>query len=264
MKITIIIPMYNSENTIIDALDSIKSQTRLDSVKEIIIINDGSTDNSEFIVKEYINNHTNMPIKLVTTENRGVSSARNLGMKMATSEWIALLDSDDIWLPHKLERQIAIIENEPSIDFLGCGYNDATLRIMFKPIRKLYRANIKDLCIKMFPVTPSALFKRDIFNEIGGFNETLRYAEDGNYFMQICLKYRYYYLPENLVSIGHGKRPFGDKGLSANLKGMYQGNIYTINNLASKKEISIPFYLFLRVFYLAKYIRRKVITCLYR
>ena len=112
----------------------------------------------------------------------------------------------------------------------------------------------------MFPVTPSALFRKSIYDEIGGFDTNFKYAEDGNYFMKICYAYNYYYLPENLVRIGHGKRPYGDKGLSANMKGMYEGNVRTIKMLKNEKKISFAFYCFLRLFYYAKHIRRILIV----
>ena len=170
------------------------------------------------------------------------------------------MDSDDEWLPKKIERQVLTIEANPEIDFLGCGYGETDLKILWRKVDKLYKATLKDLCIKMFPVTPAAMFRKAIFEEIGGFDTEYKHAEDGNYFMKICHAYNYYYLPESLVSIGHGKKPFGESGLSANMKGMYDGNVRTIKALRKEKKISNAFYLFLRCFYYAKYIRRIIIV----
>lgn len=255
-KISVVIPMYNSEATILDALESVRNQTCFGNILEIIVVDDGSCDSSLAIVKKYISTHEEMNIKLITQTNKGVSVARNVGMENSEGEWIALLDSDDEWLPNKIERQMQIINENSEIDFLGCGYDNVELKILFKRIDCLYKATLKDLCIKTFPVTPSVIFRRKIFNEIGGFDPMYKYAEDGNYFMKICQKYNYYYLPESLVSIGHGKNPFGEKGLSANMRGMYEGNVRTIRTLKKENKISKGFYIFLQLFYYVKYIRR--------
>lgn len=182
MNFSVIIPMYNSENTITKTLDSVKEQTAYDRILEIIVVNDGSTDNSLNIVKEYILYNDDLPIILIDKLNGGVSSARNAGMRISRGEWIALLDSDDEWLSNKIEIQLKTIEKNPDIDFLGGNSNGLSLRIIFKKIDNLYKASVKDLCLKSFPVTPAAVFRRRIIDEIGYFDEEQKYAEDGNYF----------------------------------------------------------------------------------
>ncbi|MEH7440146.1 glycosyltransferase family A protein, partial [Neobacillus drentensis] len=93
--ISVVIPMYNSKDTIERALDSIKNQTAFHEIGEIIVVNDGSKDNSLEIVKRYSESNKSMQIKIIDKENGGVSTARNAGLKMAQGEYIALLDSDD-------------------------------------------------------------------------------------------------------------------------------------------------------------------------
>ncbi|KHL96000.1 glycosyltransferase [Paenibacillus sp. IHB B 3415] len=260
MKVSVIIPMYNSENTITNTLNSVKIQTAYNEILEIIVINDGSTDDSLNMVNDYILVNHDMPIILIDKMNGGVSSARNAGMKISMGEWIALLDSDDEWLPNKIEVQLKTIEKHPYIDFLGGDSNGLGLRILFKKIDSLYKASVKDLCLKSFPVTPAAFFRRKIINEIGYFDEEQKYAEDGNYFLRICAYYNYYHLPIQMVNCGGGKPTFGYSGLSANLKGMYDGNVKNIKDLKRESIISIDFYLFLRLFFWAKYIRRIIIS----
>lgn len=259
-KVSVVIPMYNSEKTIVKALNSIKNQTALGLIHEIIIVNDGSTDNSLNIVKEYIKNNKDMPIVIIDESNAGVSAARNTGMKIAKGSWISLLDSDDEWLPRKIEIQMQIIQDYPQIDFLGGDIDDKGLKILWKKINGLYKANIKDVCLKMFPQTSAAIFKRSIFKKIGGYDENQSYAEDGNYFLKICSHYNYYHLPVQMVCYGGGKPGFGCSGLSANLKGMYEGNLKNIKELKRESIISGSFYIFLRVFYWMKYVRRILIT----
>lgn len=258
--ISVIIPVYNREDTIIDALNSIKNQTALKEIIQIIVVDDGSTDKSIEIVEKYRNDNPNLPIELFKQSNGGASVARNTGLKNAKGEWIAFLDSDDEWLPNKIERQLEITNEVPEIDFLGTGCDDIPLSILGRKINKLYKANINDLLLKCFPCTPTILMKKNIFDQIGGFDERWRYAEDGEYFTRICLSFNYYYLPESLVITGHGKRSFGESGLSSNLKAMYEGNVNIIKRMKEKHNISNSFYLFLRVFYYLKYIRRIVIS----
>lgn len=259
-KISVVIPMYNSENTIINTLNSIKNQTAFNYILEIIVVNDGSKDSSLSVVKKYIDDNKNMPIIFIDKHNEGVSCARNIGMKNAKGDWIALLDSDDIWLPNKIEIQMKMIEEHCEIDFLGGDINDKGLKILWKRINGLYKADVKDVCLKMFPQTSAAIFKRSIFEEIGGYDENQKYAEDGNYFLKICAHYNYYHLPVQMVYYGGGKPGFGFSGLSANLREMYKGNIKNIKELKKNLIISASFYKFLRIFYWIKYIRRILIT----
>lgn len=260
MQVSVIIPMYNSEKTIIAVLNSVKNQTAIKDIGEVIIVNDGSNDNSKNLVEEYIAENSKLNIKLLEQENKGVSSARNLGMENSKCELIALLDSDDVWHPLKIEKQLSLFESNQDIDFLGGPVNNHQLRILFKKIDRLYKVKIKDLCLKSFPHTPTVLFKKRIYDEIGGFDENQKYCEDLNYFMKICLEYGFYYSPESMVEIGFGKPPFGHSGLSGNLKKMHEGTIKNIQELKQVSAISKRFYLFLRVFYWFKYIRRIIIT----
>lgn len=108
MKVSIVIPTYNRSRYITDTVDSILNQSFTDY--EIIIINDGSTDNTEEVLEPYKNK-----IKYLKTKNQGIAVARNEGMKLATGEYIAQLDDDDLYYPYKLDLQVTILENHPDI-----------------------------------------------------------------------------------------------------------------------------------------------------
>ncbi len=260
IQISVVIPMYNSSKTIIKVLNSVLSQTEVESIKEIIVVDDGSVDNSVDLVQKYKDKNKKISIRILKKRNGGVSSARNLGIKESKGNWIALLDSDDLWNSDKIEKQVKTIRANPQIDFLGCGTDNIPLKILWRKVDTLYKANIKDLCLKSFPATPTILFRKSIIDKVGCYDENQRYAEDGNFNMKVCLNYNYYYLPLSLVKLGFGKKPFGDKGLSSNMKGMYRGNVKNIKELRKNKTISLTFYLFLRGFYWMKYIRRLVIV----
>ena len=118
VNFSVIIPMYNSKDTIQSVIESVINQTYKEPI-EIIVINDGSKDGCEKIVENMIlNNQTNRTIKLINKENGGVSSARNRGIKEASGEYLAFLDSDDIWHPKKLELIFEALKDD-SIKFIG-------------------------------------------------------------------------------------------------------------------------------------------------
>ena len=116
--ITVIIPLYNGEKTIEKIFDAIVNQTKAEFIKEIIVINDGSTDSSKKIVEEY-KKTSPISINLINCKNGGVSKARNVGLQNAKTKWVALCDSDDEWFLDKIEHQANIINANPDIDFLG-------------------------------------------------------------------------------------------------------------------------------------------------
>lgn len=258
-SVSVIIPLYNSEDTIITVLDSVKKQTAIYLIKEIIVVNDGSTDNSLDLVKQYKNNNQDLPILIIDKTNGGVSSARNAGMKVANGNYIALLDSDDKWLPEKIEKQMRIMSNDRKMYFLGSRTSDKPFKILIREINTLYKASIKDICLRNFPQTSSVIFKKEVISKLGYFDETQRYGEDINYFQKICVNYNYYVLPEKLVENDFFKPFFAYNGLTSNLKGMHAGTIKNIKELKNENIISDSFYMFLRCFYEFKYVLRVVI-----
>lgn len=259
-NISVIIPMFNSSKTIIKVLDSVRNQTALEYIKEVIVVNDGSTDDSLEKVKKYQKTYTEIPIKLINQKNQGVSKARNVGLKQAKGEYIALLDSDDVWQKNKIERQMQILEKHPDIYFLGASSINKPLRLFFwKKITGLYKANPKDICWISFPVTSSVIFKRTVINDIGYFNEKRMYSEDIEYFQRFFKKYNYYYLGEKLVEMNIGKKYFGQIGLTSNLREMHLGRQYNLYLLYKQNIISYKFYIFMKIFNEFKYFRRLVL-----
>lgn len=260
-QVSVVIPLYNRQEKIVRALDSIRTQTALNRICEIIVVDDGSTDQSVQAVSNYHLKYPFLPIKLICQENRGPSSARNRGMSAATGYYIAFLDSDDEWITDKLEIQLTLMDANEDIDFLGGGEDDKPLRILFKTTPKLYKATLTDLLLKSFPVTPSIIFKQKIYTTIGGFDEQISYYEDCDYLQQICaFGYGYYYLAEKMVICDRDKPKFGAVGLSSNLKKIYEDCITSLKKRLKDKKISLRFYVFLRMFYFAKHIRRLIIT----
>lgn len=258
-KVSVVIPMYNSEKTVLQTLNSVISQTVLPY--EIIVVNDGSTDKSKKVVEQFIIENKILPIKLVNKKNGGVSTARNEGIRAAAGNWIALLDSDDEWLPNKLHRQLEVIEKNPQIDFLGTNRNDEYFNsILWKKLDYLTKISPKLLMVKFIFVVPTVIFRKSIVDHVGLFDETQRYAEEGNYFIRIAHKFNCYLLNESLVVTGGGKAHFGHSGLSGNLKEMELGELKNLKDAKGLKIINIFEYYGLVLFSLLKYLRRLLIV----
>lgn len=252
--------MYNSESTIQRTLNSVIDQL-YDGTLEIIVVDDGSTDHSREIVEKYIADHLEFDIKLVHQLNGGSSKARNQGIRNASYEWVALLDSDDEWLPNKLKRQVYVLQNNPHIDFLGSSRNGERFNwVLWKKLGNLSRVSPKMLMVRFVFVVPTIIFKKEIVDSIGFFDENQRYSEEGNYFIRIAQKFNCYLLNESLVITGGGKPHFGHSGLSGNLKEMEKGELKNIRDAWDLKIINRVEYYVLSCYSLMKYFRRVIIV----
>jgi glycosyltransferase involved in cell wall biosynthesis len=253
--VSIIIPVYNAENTILYALNSIKAQTVGVHVFEVIIINDGSTDSSKEVIAGFIKENPEMKIIVLDQANGGVSQARNAGLKIARGEYIALLDADDEWLPSKTEKQLGYLENEDfPVDFLATRRNNNKILLPYRVKNHLAEITFKKLLLRNEAQPSTVLFKRKILDNTGYFNDDQRYAEDLNYWMKISGNNKMYILNESLLIADGGKRTFGVSGLSANLHLMEQGFHRNIKEMYALKRINRIQYFLLKLFYKAKYL----------
>lgn len=261
MKVTVIIPLYNGEGTIVDSIKSVLNQTKIELVQKVIIINDGSTDDSKKIVENFINKYKGeVEIQLLNQKNQGVSAARNRGLDNSETEWVAFLDSDDIWLEKKLEKQFIIIKENPQIDILGGNLDEKSFSIFGWKFPYLHEGKIKEILFKNFPQPSTVVLKRQIYLEVGGFDINQKYAEDGNFFLKICGQYRLFHLQEKLVQYDGGKRGFGQSGLSGNMKEMYLGNMKNLADVLRRDEITYFWYAVFKILFRVKYLRRKLIN----
>ena len=195
MKISVIIPTYNRKKTLARAIQSVINQSL--SPFEILIIDDGSNDGTEEWVKENFRN-----IKYIYQNNRGVSSARNIGIENANGDWVAFLDSDDEWLSNKLHEQVIAIESNPKIKFFHTNEiwirNGVRVNQMKK--HKKYGGYIFEKCLDMCRVSPSSvLIQKEVFDNIGVFDESLRVCEDYDLWLRITSKYPVEFLDVPLI-----------------------------------------------------------------
>jgi glycosyltransferase involved in cell wall biosynthesis len=158
--ISVIIPTYNRANTISKAIDSVFAQNH-DAI-EIIVVDDGSTDNTSTVLESFRHR-----ILLIRQNNQGVAAARNTGVSVAQGEYVAFLDSDDEWLPSKLEKQLLIFQNDPEVSLVATGaeFRDKNGEILNIQSANFQDLRLEDLLFSNTIVTSSVIMKRYCFQE---------------------------------------------------------------------------------------------------
>ena len=188
---SVIIPLYNKESFIANTLKSVLNQSFTDF--EVIIVNDGSTDASEFQVQQFEDSR----IRYYLRENKGVSAARNLGITMANSDYITFLDADDYWYPNFLQTMhaniirfpnekvfTAAIEIETTRNIVPATYAIAKTGLV--EIVDFFKASTKESVI----CTSAAAFHKSVFEKSGGFDTTMRSGEDTDLWIRIGLDFK--------------------------------------------------------------------------
>lgn len=205
--IDVVIPAYNAEAFIIDAIKSVEAQTYKPG--RIIVINDGSTDDTETTVKKY---NSSIPLTYIIQTNAGPNAARNTGLKETTAPFVAFLDADDVWLPHKLESQIVLYKNDTTGN-LGLVYGDYKNidtngvdrpDIPTVPPDPTMRGDIFTKLLDRNMILGSAsnvLIRRSVFDEVGIFDTTLRVGEDWDMWLRISEKFGIDYVDQVLVAV---------------------------------------------------------------
>ncbi|MFC6267286.1 glycosyltransferase family 2 protein [Frigoriflavimonas asaccharolytica] len=253
--ISVIIPLFNAEKTIVAALESVLNQTFGLENFEIFVINDGSTDSSKNLVETFINKNPEAKISFLHQENKGVSAARNAGLKICNGEYIAFLDADDIWFPEKTSKQMDVFTENLEIDFLSCRRTNHTIKYPYKVGKNnLAEITFRKLLFRNETQPSTVIFKRKILENTGYLNDNQRYAEDVNYWLRISEKNKMSFLNEELVIANGGKRTFGVSGLSANLKEMHLGFLKNLKEMYYQKRISFLEWIFYFIFYKIKFL----------
>lgn len=184
-KVSVIIPTYNRASLIPRALDSVLSQTFKDY--EIVVIDDGSVDNTQEVIKPYWDR-----IKYVRQKNGGISAARNRGIQESTGKYIAFLDSDDYWAPEKLEIQAGILDQNPKIGIVYVRMpivNEHGQILGMKP-NGVSGKNFQEL-LRVWGDLPtsSVMTRRECFDRLGMFDENLPPMEDIDMWIRIAHDY---------------------------------------------------------------------------
>jgi glycosyltransferase involved in cell wall biosynthesis len=194
--VAVILPTYNRADWIRHAIDSVLDQTFRNY--ELWVVDDGSTDETADLLLEY--GQRIRPIRL--DRNLGVSHARNVAIQASDSQWVAFLDSDDRWRPEKLERQMGLAAEKPEANLIHTEEIWIRRGVRVNPMGKhaksggdLFRRSLRR-CL----VSPSsALIRRDVFSEVGLFNESLPACEDYDLWLRILCRHSAHFVSEPLV-----------------------------------------------------------------
>jgi glycosyltransferase involved in cell wall biosynthesis len=229
MQISVVIPTYNRLHSLIIAIESVYSQSS--AVEEIIVVDDGSTDSSADEIS-----HRFPDIKLIQQSNRGVSAARNAGIRLASFDWIALLDSDDSWLPEKIcsIRQAKNLQPE----YLLFHSDEIWIRhgVRVNAMKKHLKSGgwIFENCLPLCVISPSAVvFHRSLLATCGYFDESLPACEDYDLWLKICHQYPVCYIDKPLVTRYGGHQD----QLSARYWGMDRFRIRSLHRLLQRNVL---------------------------
>jgi glycosyltransferase involved in cell wall biosynthesis len=239
--VSVIIPTYNYAHFVIDAINSVLNQT-YKSV-EIIVVDDGSTDNTHKVLEKFI---LDRKIKYIKKNNGELSSARNAGIKVSTADYIAFLDADDMWEPNKLEEQIKIFKNSEykNLGVVYCQYSliDTSGRPLVHgytvKINPTMKGMIFERLLESNTIVSSGsgvLIKRECLEKTGYFDEDLKSAEDWDMWLRLAKHFEFDYSDKNLVKIRKHS-----KNMQNNNIFMFKSYFYFLNKWANELPTHHP------------------------
>lgn len=205
-----IIPTYNRRDLLPRALDSVLAQTV--PVEEIIVIDDGSTDGTDDMLRARYGDR----VRYVWQPNAGVSAARNHGLRLAQGRYLALLDSDDLWLPTKTELQVAFLDAHPDFGMVVCDVERVDSEYRHIDVFRRRDTLREDGWVLRWVLhnpalaPASVLMRREVVDQLGGFNEGLRTAEDLEFHLRVARHWKIGVVEQALV-----RAMRGHDGLSA-------------------------------------------------
>jgi glycosyltransferase involved in cell wall biosynthesis len=207
-EVDVVIPVYNGARFLAAAIESALAQSS--PPRRVIVVDDGSTDQSAEIARGLAGGQVELIV--VQKANGGLSSARNAGLLACRSEFVALLDADDVWLPHKLARQVARFRDSELADLgvVYCDYDDIDEHgqpLLDFPSTRLQRGLRGDIKRRLYRGNLVAgsgsgvLVKRRCLERTGGFDERLPSSEDWELWLRLAQHYAFDYVDEVLVHL---------------------------------------------------------------
>jgi len=243
VPVSVVIPALNAERFIGEAIESVQAQTL--RVSEIIVVDNGCTDRTVQIASE-------LGAVVVEEKRRGVSLARNAGVRCSTQRWVALLDSDDLWDARKIEHQWAAVRACPDAGVIACYFrvienNSIILEVSDEVAQERWadyhgRVVRSDHCSyfpkiehdffpRFLPSCSDAMLRRDVFATIGLFDEEVSYNEDFEFFMRVLARYPLALVEKTLISCRRH-----DQKHSFNRQGMRDSLISVVNHMLKHPE----------------------------
>ncbi len=205
--VSVVIPTYNRADLVLRAIDSVLNQTY--NNLEVIVCDDGSTDNTKEVVSAIDDNRV---IYVGLKNNSGQSVARNVGVKRAKGKYIAFNDSDDVWHKDKLAKQIKILSEDNNSKVCFCKYEVVGEDNIVVPIEESFDCTdcengFLDILIRENKVgMPTVVIEKQLFEQVGGFDESLRTVEDWELILRLADKTSFKYINEKLVDVYAGKQ----------------------------------------------------------
>lgn len=210
-RVSVILPTYNRAECLGEAINSVLAQTYEDF--ELLIVDDGSTDNTREIVEKYSDSRIQY-YKLDI--NGGQSKARNYGMRLAKGEFIAFEDSDDLWMPQKLEKQMSAFATEKeNVGLVYHKYQFDTGEIVPEeeiPLEKKNGNIYEQLLWNNLVGMPTLMIRRECLEEIGYLDENMKCLEDYDFALRLAQKYQAIFIDEVLL-----KASYSGTGVSSKL-----------------------------------------------
>jgi len=201
-SISVVIPTYNRATVLVESVASVQAQSFPDL--EILVCDDGSTDGSRDALRPLM--EKDLRIRWIPGEHCGCpGEVRNRGLRAAKGEWIAFQDSDDLWLPKKIELQLQILRSAPGAAFIYCYaaalQADGSRRRM-TPFRVARDGRMfETLLVYSIVQTPTVLVRRGLLERVGLFDEAMRLtiAEDYELYLRLAAETPFHFVPEELV-----------------------------------------------------------------
>jgi glycosyltransferase involved in cell wall biosynthesis len=240
--ISVVIPAHNAEAFINQAIQSVQAQTL--KVAEIIVIDNDCSDRTPEIARD-------LGVRVVKEERRGLSIARNAGIRASTEEWVAFLDADDWWATNKIELQWRALREFPDVALISCDNyfaKDGAIVEIDKDVLQSRWNNMSakfikgkhcsflpkapgDILNRFCPKSPTAVLRRDVFSKVGLFNEDLRYNDDLECFMRVMARY-----PLAIVELPLVYCRMHDRNRSRNVEGKQTAYLEIVNLMIKHPE----------------------------
>lgn len=236
--VSVIIPTYNRAHLLERAVQSVLSQSYRDL--EVVIVDDGSVDETDSVLSTLLDRYGTKTIRTFRVSHGGVSKARNEGIKRSQGEWISFLDSDDYWLPRKLERQLTYLAGKPS---LQVGHTDEMwlkngMRINQSKKHRKWEGWFFLPSLQLCLISPSTvLLHRSVLEEVGSFDERFLVVEDYELWLRVTARFPIGYLDEKLV-VKTGGHP---DQLSATIDGIEKYRLLALEKSITSGTLSPEF-----------------------
>jgi len=234
--VSVIVPTHNRAHLVAEAVDSVLAQTF--GNLEVIVIDDGSTDNTLEVLQTFSDSR----IRVIRQNNLGISGARNTGIRAARGKYIAFLDSDDIWLPELLATEVPVLEERPEIDIVYAKAQAMDAAGNPKPqtlgtTERFPGEYLRSMLYGFFGCLPTTILRRECFDSVGLFDESLKGRVDWDMFLRMSQYHRFRFINRVLARYRfHEGRTTGPK--SPVFREVTQNHITVLDTFFAQPELS--------------------------